>query len=242
MILFWCSAWDCIIAQHVQTCAVTIVLALLYCILTCFQAICQATSRFCPRAISINQSIKYAMSWGPTDKTLSSPRQLSAQARSHSQIQGTSTTYLSSAGGRSRLPFEDVLNRQNFSSANSCFLHEGNHVRRHTISHHFFSCDPRQDIARAAIATSMSSRLVKKQLAALQQGHSDPDSLHRTAAAPKKQRLRPREKRKKAQKSQKALNDQRGVDTIVLQNIKYFKSTSQSKATAQAAAVLTKVS
>ena len=41
---------------------------------------------------------------------LSSPRQLSAQARSHSQIQSTSTTYLSSAGGRSRLPFEDVLN------------------------------------------------------------------------------------------------------------------------------------
>ena len=45
------------------------------------------------------------------DQPLSSPRQLSAQARSHSQIQGTSTTYnyLSSAGGRSRLPFEDVL-------------------------------------------------------------------------------------------------------------------------------------
>ena len=43
------------------------------------------------------------------DQPLSSPRQLSAQARSHSQIQGASTTYLSSAGGRSRLPFEDVL-------------------------------------------------------------------------------------------------------------------------------------
>ena len=43
------------------------------------------------------------------DQPLSSPRQLSAQARSHSQIQSTSTTYLSSAGGRSRLPFEDVL-------------------------------------------------------------------------------------------------------------------------------------
>ena len=43
------------------------------------------------------------------DQPLSSPRQLSAQARSHSHIQSTSTTYLSSAGGRSRLPFEDVL-------------------------------------------------------------------------------------------------------------------------------------
>ena len=45
------------------------------------------------------------------DQPLSSPRQLSAQARSHSQIQSTSTTYLSSAGGRSRLPFEDVLKK-----------------------------------------------------------------------------------------------------------------------------------
>ena len=32
-----------------------------------------------------------------------------AQTRSHSQIQGTQPTYLSSAGGRSRLLFEDVL-------------------------------------------------------------------------------------------------------------------------------------
>ena len=87
----------------------------------------------------------------------------------------------------------------------------------------------------------MSSRLVKKQLAALQQSRADPDSLHRTAAAPKKKRLRPREKRKKAQKAQKALEDQQGVDTIVLQNIKYFKSTSQSKATAQAAAAMAEV-
>lgn len=84
----------------------------------------------------------------------------------------------------------------------------------------------------------MSSRLVKKQLAALQQGRSDPGSLHRTAAAPKKKRLRPREKRKKAQK---AFDNQQGVDTIVLKNIKYFKSTSQSKATAQAAAVMAEV-
>ena len=43
------------------------------------------------------------------DQPLSSPRQLSVQTRSHSQIQGTSTTYFSSAGGRSRLAFEDVL-------------------------------------------------------------------------------------------------------------------------------------
>ena len=32
---------------------------------------------------------------------------------SHSQIQSSSTTFLSSAGGRSRLPFEDVSKRQN---------------------------------------------------------------------------------------------------------------------------------
>ena len=87
----------------------------------------------------------------------------------------------------------------------------------------------------------MSSRLVKKQLAALQQGRSDPGSLHRTAAAPKKKRLRPREKRKKAQKAQKAFDNQQGVDTIVGKNIKYFKSTSQSQATAQAAAVMAEV-
>ena len=103
-------------------------------------------------------------------------------------------------------------------------------------------CDSRQDVARAGIAAGMSSRLVKKQLAALQQGRLDSDSLHRTAAAPKKKRLRPREKRKQAQKAQKAVNDQREVDTIVLQNIKHCKSTSQSRATAQAAAVMTEVS
>lgn len=88
----------------------------------------------------------------------------------------------------------------------------------------------------------MSTRLVKRQLAALQQDLSDPDSLHRTAAAQKKKRLRPREKRKKAQTAQKALDDQRGVEAIVLQNIKYFKSTSQSKATTQATAVMAEVS
>ena len=53
--------------------------------------------------------ISAACAFVTRDQPLSSPRQLSAQARSHSQIQGTSTTYLSSAGGRSRLPFEDVL-------------------------------------------------------------------------------------------------------------------------------------
>lgn len=87
----------------------------------------------------------------------------------------------------------------------------------------------------------MSSRLVKRQLAALQQSRSDPDSLHRTAAAPKKKRLRPRDKRKKALKAQKALDNQGGTDAILLKNIKYFKSTRQSKATAQAAAVLAEV-
>ena len=87
----------------------------------------------------------------------------------------------------------------------------------------------------------MSSRLVKRQLAALQQDRPDSDGLHRTAAAPKKKRLRPREKRKKAQKEQKALEDQREVETIVLKNIKYFKSTSQTRATAQASAVMAEV-
>ncbi|KAL3138886.1 hypothetical protein ABBQ32_005711 [Trebouxia sp. C0010 RCD-2024] len=87
----------------------------------------------------------------------------------------------------------------------------------------------------------MSSRLVKKQLAALQQARPDSDSLHRTAAAPKKKRLRPRDKRKKAQKEQKTLNDQREADTIVLKNIKYFKLTSQTKATAQASAVMAEI-
>lgn len=87
----------------------------------------------------------------------------------------------------------------------------------------------------------MSTRLVRRQLAALQQDHSDPSSLHRTSAAPKKKRLRPREKRKKAQKAQKASDHQRGVEAIVLQNIKYFRSTSQSKATTQATAVMAEV-
>lgn len=98
------------------------------------------------------------------------------------------------------------------------------------------------DNASRGFTTSMSTRLVKRQLAALQQDRLDPDGLHRTAAAPKKKRLRPREKRKKAQKAQKALDDERGVEAIVLQNIKYFKSTSQSKATTQAAAAMAEVS
>ena len=54
------------------------------------------------------------------DQPLSSPRQLSAQARSQSQIQGTSITYFSSAGGRSRLPFEDVFQLTINRQANSC--------------------------------------------------------------------------------------------------------------------------
>ena len=103
-------------------------------------------------------------------------------------------------------------------------------------------CSGKMHRSGAGVAASMSSRLVKKQLAALQQSRSDPGSLHHNAAAPKKKRLRPREKRKNAQKAKKVLDDQRGVDTIVLQNIKYFKSTSQSKATAQAAAVMAEVS
>lgn len=87
----------------------------------------------------------------------------------------------------------------------------------------------------------MSSRLVKRQLAALQQDNNFLSNLHHTAAAPKKKRLRPREKRKKAQKAQKAEEDKQGVDAIVLKNLEYFKSTSQSKATAQAAAVMAEV-
>ena len=53
--------------------------------------------------------ISAACAFNTRDQPLSSPKQLSAQTRSHSQIQDTSTTYLSSAGSRSRLPFEDVL-------------------------------------------------------------------------------------------------------------------------------------
>lgn len=93
----------------------------------------------------------------------------------------------------------------------------------------------------AILRQAMSSRLVKKQLAALQQGRPGSDSLHPRAAAPKKKRLRPRDKRKQAQKAQKALDNQRDIETIVLKNIKYFKSTSQTKATAQASAVMANV-
>ena len=49
------------------------------------------------------------MGGGVGERAGETTHRLSPQARSHSQIQGTSTTYLSSAGGRSRLPFEDVL-------------------------------------------------------------------------------------------------------------------------------------
>lgn len=43
---FWRATWHCIMAQH--TCAVSVLLALLYCTLPWFQAIFQASLRFCP--------------------------------------------------------------------------------------------------------------------------------------------------------------------------------------------------
>ena len=85
----------------------------------------------------------------------------------------------------------------------------------------------------------MSSRLVKRQLAALQQAQKASDGLHHTAAGPKKKRLRPRDKRKKAQQARKA--DEEQPHLVVFKNLKYFKSTSQSKATNQAAAVMFEV-
>lgn len=86
----------------------------------------------------------------------------------------------------------------------------------------------------------MSSRVVKRQLAALQKDQ-DSTKLHHTAAAPKKKRLRPRDKRKQVQKAQKAEAEQRGTDAVLEKNLKYFKSTDQSKATAQAAAIMAEV-
>ena len=89
--------------------------------------------------------------------------------------------------------------------------------------------------------TSMSSRHVKRQLAALQQDHLAADKLHQAAAAPKKRRLRAREKRKKAQKAQNAKDQQRDVDAIVSENLKYYQLTSNCRANAQAAAVMAEV-
>ena len=60
----------------------------------------------------ITRSITYisaACAFITREQPLGSLKQLSAQARSRLQIQNTSPTYLSSAGSRSWLPFEDVL-------------------------------------------------------------------------------------------------------------------------------------
>lgn len=87
----------------------------------------------------------------------------------------------------------------------------------------------------------MSSRRVKQQLVALQQRQQPVDSLHSTSTASKKTRLRPREKRKKAQKAQKAANAEAPAQQTIEKNLRYYKATTHSKATAQATAVMSEV-
>ena len=85
----------------------------------------------------------------------------------------------------------------------------------------------------------MSARRVRQQLAALQQQHKASESLHQTVA-PKKKRIRPRNKRKLATKAQN-VNAQQGTQDHLEQNLAYFKATLHSKATEKAAAVMTEV-
>ena len=87
----------------------------------------------------------------------------------------------------------------------------------------------------------MSSRRVKQQLAALQQRQKTSSDLQHTLSASKKKRLRPREKRKKAQKDQKPVTDAQHTRQTVHNNLKYYQATTHSKATAQAAAVMIEV-
>ena len=87
----------------------------------------------------------------------------------------------------------------------------------------------------------MSSRRVKQQLAALEQRQRASDSLHNTSSAPKKKRLRPRQKRKTALNTQKEINAEQQKQRIVEKNLLYYQATTHSKATAQAAAVMTEV-
>ncbi len=87
----------------------------------------------------------------------------------------------------------------------------------------------------------MSSRRVKQQLAALQQRQKTSSDLHHTLSASKKKRLRPREKRKKAQKDHKLVTDEKHTQQTVQKNLNYYQATTHSKATAQAAAVMSEV-
>ncbi len=87
----------------------------------------------------------------------------------------------------------------------------------------------------------MSSRRVKQQLAALHQRQKTSSDLHHTLSASKKKRLRPREKRKKAQKDLKLVTDAKHTQQTVQKNLKYYQATTHSKATAQAAAVMSEV-
>ena len=86
----------------------------------------------------------------------------------------------------------------------------------------------------------MSSRRVKQQLAALQQRQKTSSDLHNTLST-KQKRLRPREKRKKAQKDHKLVTDAKHTQQTVQKNLKYYQATTHSKATAQAAAVMSEV-
>ncbi len=90
-------------------------------------------------------------------------------------------------------------------------------------------------------AASMSSRRVKQQLAALQQRQKTSSDLHHTLSASKKKRLRPRDKRKRAQKDLKLVTDAKHTQQTVQKNLKYYQATTHSKATAQAAAVMSEV-
>ncbi|KAL0041686.1 hypothetical protein WJX79_000823 [Trebouxia sp. C0005] len=87
----------------------------------------------------------------------------------------------------------------------------------------------------------MSSRRVKQQLAALQQRQKTSSDLHHTLPASKEKRLRPREKRKKAQKDHELVTEEKQTQQTVQKNIKYFQATTDSKATAQAAAVMSEL-
>ncbi len=87
----------------------------------------------------------------------------------------------------------------------------------------------------------MSSRRVKQQLAALQQRQEASERLNTTSTAPKKKRLRPREKRKNAKKTQKTVSDEKQLQQTVEKNLRYYQLTTHSKATAQAAAVMSEV-
>ncbi|DBA83823.1 TPA: hypothetical protein ACH3X1_006344 [Trebouxia sp. C0004] len=87
----------------------------------------------------------------------------------------------------------------------------------------------------------MSSRRVKQQLGALHQRQKTSSDLHHTLSASKKKRLRPREKRKKAQKDLQPVTDAKLTQQTVQKNLKYYQATAHSKATAQAAAVMTEL-